>query len=74
MPKNDDRGEAFVVWLDPARPAGCQGHVERMATSERVRFDSADELIAVITGAAQAAVAVGRVARGPAVPGKERRE
>ena len=51
MEPTGERGEAFVVWLDPFGEGPCCGQVERVATSERVPFANADELVAVITGA-----------------------
>jgi len=53
MNPGGERGEAFVVWLDRAAGNACQGHVERVATSERVRFTSSAELIAVIRRAGE---------------------
>ena len=47
MNPSSPRGETFVVWLDPVPGSDLEGRVEHVATSERVRFASADELIAV---------------------------
>ena len=48
MDPNGERGEAFVVWLDPGGGSECTGRVERVATSQRERFASAEELIALL--------------------------
>ena len=44
--------ESFVVWMDgpvdPNRAQECTGRVEHVATSERLRFNSAEELIAFL--------------------------
>ena len=53
--------EAFVVWIEtepgPAGRRECVGRVERVATSERIRFDSSEELIAILTRSGSASAA-----------------
>jgi len=44
--------DSFVVWMDRPGAGGgreCAGRVEHVATSQRVRFESAAELIAILT-------------------------
>lgn len=61
MNTNGERGEAFVVWLDPAQPDECTGRVEHVATSKRQVFASGDELVAFLIRAAAERAAVPRI-------------
>lgn len=51
MNPSSPRGETFVVWLDPVPGRELAGRVEHVATSERVSFANAEELIAVLARA-----------------------
>lgn len=51
MDPKGERGEAFVVWLDPGEGREVRGRVEHVATSQRQRFANAEELIELLTQA-----------------------
>ena len=63
MAERDERGEAFVVWLDPQPGRSCAGRVEHVSTARREAFASAEELIAFLTRHRDASRALGRPTR-----------
>jgi hypothetical protein len=54
----DHTRDSFVVWLDPerVRAGRLTGSVEFVAGSERIRFHSAEELVAFLEQRASRAV------------------